>query len=97
MTKFITVRVDSVNNTSKLDPPVLKMSEAHEHPHNRLRSTFVDANGALQPRPAPRFSRTPTEVGSGPAKLGEHSDEILREVRYSDDEIALLRAKQAVC
>jgi alpha-methylacyl-CoA racemase len=77
--------------------PVLKMSEAHEHPHNRLRSTFVDANGALQPRPAPRFSRTPTEVGSGPAKLGEHSDEILREVRYSDDEIALLRAKQAVC
>jgi alpha-methylacyl-CoA racemase len=76
--------------------PVLKMSEAHEHPHNRLRSTFVDANGALQPRPAPRFSRTPTEVGSGPAKLGEHSDEILREVRYSDDEIALLRAKQAV-
>ena len=76
--------------------PVLKMSEAHEHPHNRLRGTFVDANGALQPRPAPRFSRTPTEVEAGPAKLGEHSDEILREVRYSDEEIASLRDERVV-
>jgi alpha-methylacyl-CoA racemase len=77
--------------------PVLRMSEAHEHPHNRLRGTFVDANGALQPRPAPRFSRTPTEVGSGPAKLGEHTDDILREARYSEEEILALREKRAVC
>ncbi len=77
--------------------PVLKMSEAHEHPHNRLRGTFVDANGARQPRPAPRFSRTPTEVEAGPAKLGEHSDEILREARYSDEEIASLRDERVVC
>ncbi len=73
------------------------MSEAHEHPHNRARGTFVDCNGARQPRPAPRFSRTPTQVGSPPAKLGEHTDEILREAHYSDEEIASLRDERAVC
>ena len=76
--------------------PVLKMSEVHEHPHNRARGTFVDANGARQPRPAPRFSRTPTQVGSAPANLGQHSDEILREARYSEREILALRDNRAV-
>jgi alpha-methylacyl-CoA racemase len=76
--------------------PVLKMSEVHEHPHNRARGTFVDRNGARQPAPAPRFSRTPTQVGAPPAKLGEHTDQILREAHYSAEEIASLRDKGAV-
>jgi alpha-methylacyl-CoA racemase len=39
--------------------PVLSLSEAPTHPHNRARGTFVEVNGQMQNAPAPRFSRTP--------------------------------------
>ena len=38
--------------------PVLTLSEAIAHPHNRARGTFVEVDGVVQPGPAPRFSRT---------------------------------------
>lgn len=38
--------------------PVLSPWEAHEHPHNQARGTFVEVDGVVQPAPAPRFSRT---------------------------------------
>jgi alpha-methylacyl-CoA racemase len=71
--------------------PVLAMSEAHEHPHNAARSVFSVTNGVRQPSPAPRFSRTQAELGIGPAKVGEHTDEVLAELGYSSEEIASLR------
>jgi alpha-methylacyl-CoA racemase len=46
--------------------PVLSPFEAHEHPHNLARGTFVEVDGTLQPGPAPRFSRTPGRV-AGPS------------------------------
>jgi alpha-methylacyl-CoA racemase len=36
--------------------PVLSMSEAPLHPHNRARKVFVDVGGVTQPAPAPRYS-----------------------------------------
>jgi len=39
--------------------PVLSLSEAPDHPHNRARGTFVELGGVTQPAPAPRFDRTP--------------------------------------
>jgi len=57
--------------------PVLTMSEAAEHPHNRERETFVDFNGVVQPAPAPRFSRTQPLITLPPARPGEHTREIL--------------------
>lgn len=39
--------------------PVLSLTEAPEHPHNKARGTFVEAGGMIQPAPAPRFSATP--------------------------------------
>ncbi|CAM2918885.1 CaiB/BaiF CoA transferase family protein [Skermania piniformis] len=38
--------------------PVLTPWEAHEHPHNQARRAFIKVGDALQPAPAPRFSRT---------------------------------------
>ena len=76
--------------------PVLRMSEAAEHPHIRARGTIVDVDGVLQPAPAPRFSRTPGELGRGRSKPGEHTDEILAEFGFSSDEIATLRGSGAV-
>lgn len=44
--------------------PVLGLREAVQHPHNRERKTFVEVAGIPQPAPAPRFSRTPSEISS---------------------------------
>ncbi|MGZ8177289.1 CaiB/BaiF CoA transferase family protein [Williamsia sp. SKLECPSW1] len=53
--------------------PVLSLTEAAEHPHNRARRTFVDVDGIRCPATAPRFSRTPgsSAEGSRPATVGE--------------------------
>ena len=76
--------------------PVLTMAEARSHPHNRARGTFVEVSGIEQPRPAPRFSRTDSGIQRPPAEVGEHTDEVLSEWGWSDDEIAALREKQVV-
>ncbi len=52
--------------------PVLSISEAVAHPHNRARQTFVEVEGVPQPAPAPRFSRT-TVASRSAAKAGEHN------------------------
>lgn len=38
-----------------------------------------------------RFERTPTDLRHAPPRIGEHTDEILRESGYTDEEIAALR------
>ncbi len=43
-----------------------------------------------------RMSGTPASVRRHPPQLGEHTDEILREVGYSDDEITALRREGAI-
>ena len=52
--------------------PVLSISEAVAHPHNRARQTFVEVEGVPQPAPAPRFSRTTVAIQGPPPKAGEH-------------------------
>ncbi len=42
--------------------PVLSMREAPQHPHNQARGAFIELEGVVQPAPAPRFSRTPSEA-----------------------------------
>ena len=47
--------------------PVLNLGEAPTHPHNLARSTFVEVDGVMQSAPAPRFSRTPSQIqGNAP-------------------------------
>jgi len=59
--------------------PVLDFDEVADHPHIRERETFTTVNGAVQPAPAPRFSRTPGAIQRPPAMPGEHTDEVLQE------------------
>jgi len=42
------------------------------------------------------LSRTPAGIVSGVPEQGEHTQEILREIGYSDGEIAQLRASRIV-
>ena len=76
--------------------PVLTVDEATRHPHNVARGTFIDVGGITQPGPAPRLSRTPGEVRRPPAHAGQHTDEVLSEAGFDDDEVAALRASGAV-
>jgi alpha-methylacyl-CoA racemase len=70
--------------------PVLTMSEARNHPHNAVRGTFLERDGAMQPAPAPRFSRTPGELRRPPPLRGEHSRGILEEFGFGPHDIDVL-------
>jgi alpha-methylacyl-CoA racemase len=76
--------------------PVLRMSEALEHPHNVARGSFVELDGVAQPGPAPKFDRTPGSVGMGCAYAGEHSRQVLAEWGFDNDTIAALEDSGAV-
>ncbi|MFT5201638.1 MAG: alpha-methylacyl-CoA racemase [Candidatus Aldehydirespiratoraceae bacterium] len=76
--------------------PVLSMAEAPEHPHNVARGTFTHVAGVVQPRPAPRFSRTDSEIQRPPAHAGQHTDEVLADYGFGADELAVLRESGAI-
>jgi alpha-methylacyl-CoA racemase len=76
--------------------PVLRLDEAARHPHNVARSTFVEAFGALQPAPAPRFSRTAPELSRPPAHDGQHTREVLLEWGIAAERVDTLIAGGAV-
>ncbi|MEM8891458.1 MAG: CaiB/BaiF CoA-transferase family protein [Bacteroidota bacterium] len=58
--------------------PVLDFIEAQSHPHNVARETYIEVDGFIQPAPAPRFSRTPSEVRHGSRASGEDTEEVLK-------------------
>ncbi|NLY27110.1 MAG: CoA transferase [Alcaligenaceae bacterium] len=59
--------------------PVLSMSEAPDHPQMLARNAFIAIEGVVQPAPAPRFSRTPSQVKSRPPEPGCHTQEVFAE------------------
>ena len=48
--------------------PVLEMDEVADDPHNKVRGTFIEIDGVVQPAPAPRFSRTPNPAPTAPVR-----------------------------
>lgn len=73
--------------------PVLSLSEAPGHPHNRERGTFVEVGGVTQPGPAPRLSATPAAPPQPPRTEGADGAAILAELGYEEEAIAALREK----
>ncbi len=58
--------------------PILKLSDAMEHPHMVDRGVFVDKDGLKQPAPAPRFSRTEATLRINPPEAaGANTTEAL--------------------
>lgn len=76
--------------------PVLTMTEAPEHAHNQSRNTYIMLNDVTQPAPAPRFSRTPSQVRHAPQQAGGDADQVLTELGLSSEQIASLRAQGIV-
>jgi alpha-methylacyl-CoA racemase len=76
--------------------PVLSPWEAHEHPHNHERGTFVEVEGVIQPGPAPRFSRTPGAVSRPAPVAGQDTVEALKDWGIDDDRVDTLKAAGAI-
>lgn len=76
--------------------PVLSPPEAHQHPHMRARGSVVEIDGIAQPAPAPRFSRTRSEVTGPPALPGAHTLQVLEQFGFGSDEVAHLKAQGTV-
>ncbi|MGY2084131.1 CaiB/BaiF CoA transferase family protein [Blastococcus sp. SYSU DS0539] len=77
--------------------PVLDLVEAPAHPHNAARGAFVTApDGAVHPRPVPRFSGTPSATPESAAAAGAHTDELLGELGCTAADIARLRTEGVV-
>ena len=76
--------------------PVLSLREAPVHPHMAAREVFVDRDGVTQPGPAPRFSRTPGAVRSGPRLPGQDTTESLMAWGFAADELPQLLADSVI-
>ena len=59
--------------------PVLSPAEAPSHPHATARDAFVDLDGVVQPRPAPRFSRSTLGPPRPPRPPGADAEGVTRD------------------
>jgi len=73
--------------------PVVDVDEAYKFPHNKERGTFL-ANKT--PRPAPLLSRTPGIPDLTEPRFGQHTQEVLEELGYKQEEIKSLVSKKAI-
>jgi len=74
--------------------PVLSMAEAPHHPHNVARQTFVEADGVMQPAPAPRYSATMSDAPR--MTKAADTDAILADLGYDAARIDSLKAAGTV-
>lgn len=76
--------------------PVLSMDDCMAHPHNVGREMFVEVDGVLNPMPAPRFSRTVSELSRTPPKVGADTEQALSDWGLSAEKIRSLREAQII-
>jgi alpha-methylacyl-CoA racemase len=76
--------------------PVLRMTEAIDHPHLAARRTIVEYEGIQQPAPAPRFSRSEPAIQGPPRMPGADTFAVLEDWGFEPEEIAALAEGGAV-
>ena len=81
--------------------PALKRSEVIDHPQVMASGTVVEvdhpAAGRLRQARSPAiFDRTPSRIRHGAPLLGEHNDEVLAELGYSESTRSELRAAKII-
>jgi alpha-methylacyl-CoA racemase len=76
--------------------PVLTIDEAPEHPQMQARDVYAIFDGLLHPSPAPRFSRTPSELRRPTPAPGRDSRQALADWGVPPDQVAALEAAGAI-
>lgn len=80
--------------------PVKSLPEIFRDPqvlHNEMVVTVDSPIGPLKLPGIPyKLSRTPAQVRTAPPTLGQHTDEVLQTLGYSQDEIAVLKREEVV-
>ena len=87
---------DIMEGTDICFAPVLSMTEAPEHPHNKARETFVEVDGKIQPAPAPRFSLSGEVAPRLAPDAGQDTEAILSELGFRTDDIANLKTNGTI-
>ena len=70
--------------------PVLTMVEATAYSANTERSVYTDVEGLTHPAPAPRFSRTPSQIRHGTQALGADTVSVLEDSGMEGSAIQVL-------
>jgi alpha-methylacyl-CoA racemase len=78
---------DILEGTDACFAPVLDMDDCVTHPHNVARRIFVEVDGVLNPAPAPRFSRTPSELKYPPHAAGADTRQALVDWGFRNEQI----------
>jgi alpha-methylacyl-CoA racemase len=73
--------------------PILSLAEAPLHSHNRLRGTFANIGGVVQPMPAPHYSVTATDKPQPPR---DDAKALLAQLGYAPARIAALREAKVI-
>ncbi|XP_024610385.1 alpha-methylacyl-CoA racemase [Neophocaena asiaeorientalis asiaeorientalis] len=78
--------------------PVLTFEEVTHCGHHKDRGSFIiDSEQSVSPRPAPQLSNTPAVPSSERDPfVGEHTEEILKEFGFSQEEISQLKSDKIV-
>ncbi|RXH04348.1 CaiB/BaiF CoA transferase family protein [Bradyrhizobium vignae] len=76
--------------------PVLTIDEAPAHPQMQARSAYVMFDGVRHPSPAPRFSRTASELHTSPPAPGRDTRQALADWGASPEQIATLASAGAI-
>lgn len=76
--------------------PVLNMVDAAKHPANVARETYIEVDGVTQPAPAPRFSRTPSQVRNSGSGLGADTRSVLADMGFAEQELDELKLGGAI-
>ncbi|WP_439136148.1 CaiB/BaiF CoA transferase family protein [Pseudomaricurvus sp.] len=85
-----------LEHTDACFSPVLSAYEAFDYPHNQERDVYIELDGYKQPAPAPRFSRTPSEVTHGQNPAGHDTRSVLENLGLSNEEVQALIDQGAV-
>ena len=70
--------------------PVLSITEAYEHPHNKARKLFLKNGKRIEPAPAPRFSRTPGSINRDLSGSNAETSKLLFDWGLNEQEISEL-------
>ncbi|MFX0165046.1 MAG: CaiB/BaiF CoA transferase family protein [Promethearchaeota archaeon] len=93
--------IDIFINLDACVMPVKSFLEACEDPQIRVRNMVVEMEhpklGKIQNVASPiKYSRTPLKIRSFAPKIGQNTEEILRNLGYSDEKIRALKKKRVI-